>query len=483
LKLDITGTITGLVVDKSGRPIGDAQVTASPDWTSETIDRAEWAVRGVQETMTDQAGAFRFAGLPDGPYRVRAERSGGSEGTLSLSTGLLAKPSAEPIKIVVGPDGRAVGKIQFSDGAPVTAFTIALDNSRPLAFVTKAGAFAIPAPPGTYELTVAGPGFVTNSKQVTIEEGNDTDVGAVTVNAGRSISGRVLDAHGVPVPHALVAAGALLSGGGAELYIKSESVAAKDTETDDHGRFVLAGFPPGSLTVVAGKSNAGRSASIQLPASTESVTLDLALGATSTLAGKATRNGQPLGSTVIIASPVGAMWSSFFVTTGPDGTFAFDALSPGSYVVYPMLGRGGNGPGDLYMRRTEVVLGTTTNVEIDATPGPISLAVSVKTDTGVPLPKGRVGAIAALLDPQTAEELRDGSQMPTDRIVPLHGRGVRAGAAQIDGVHAGPHTLCAMLGDPRIASTVKLKCTQVTLSATPHQSASLVVPAAWLESN
>jgi hypothetical protein len=433
--------------------------------------------------MTDQSGTFRFAGLPDGSYRVRAERFGGSVGNLSLSNGVLTTPGAEPIKVVIGPDGRAVGKIQFSDATPVPAFTIALDNSRPLAFVAKDGVFTIPAPPGTYQLTVAGPGFVTTSKQVTLIEGKDSDVGTLTVNEGRSISGRVLDARGVPVPHATVAAGALLSGGGAELYIKSESVAAKDTETDEQGRFVLAGFPPGSLTVVGGKANAGRSASVQLPASPDSVAIDLVLGPTSTLTGKITRNGQPLTSTVIIASPIGAMWSSFFVTSGPDGTFAFDALSPGEYVVYPMLGRGGNGPGDLYMRRTEVLLGAKTNVDIDVTPGPITLAVTVKTDTGVPLAKGRVGAIQALLNPQTAEELRDGSQMPSDRIVPMYGRGVRAGAARIEGVHPGLHTLCAMLGDPRIASTVKLKCTQVTLTAAPNQTASLVVPAAWLQDN
>ena len=31
LTLDITGAITGTVVDKSGQPIGDAQVVATPD--------------------------------------------------------------------------------------------------------------------------------------------------------------------------------------------------------------------------------------------------------------------------------------------------------------------------------------------------------------------------------------------------------------------------------------------------------------------
>jgi hypothetical protein len=179
---------------------------------------------------------------------------------------------------------------------------------------------------------------------------------------------------------------------------------------------------------------------------------------------------------MITANPIGAMWSCFFVTTGPDGTFALDALAPGAYIVYPMLGRGGNSPGSMYMRRAEVVLGTKTKIEIDATPGPVTLAVPVKTETGAPVPRARVGAIQALIDPQTAEELRDGTYMPTDRIVPMYG-----GGTSIEGMRPGAYTLCAMLGDARVASSVKLQCKHVTVTAAAKQTASLVVPDAWLD--
>ena len=482
LTLEIGGAISGTVVDKRGQPIGDAQVIAEPDWSGGTADRAAWSVRGVQEAVSDQAGAFRFAGMPDGSYRVRAARPGASEATLALSPGVVTKPSATPIKIVVPADGHAVGKVQLADGKPAAAFTITLGNTNPLAFTPKDGAFLVTGAAGTYPLTVTGPGFVTTAKEVTIQEGKDTNLGTITVNPGRSISGRVIDEHGAPVAKATVAAGALLTGGGAELYIQDESIAAKDTETDANGRFVLDGFPPTSLTVIAGKANAGRSASIQLPASPDSATLDLVLAPTSGLEGKVTRNGQPLADTVIIANPIGAVASNFFVTTGPDGTFTLDALAPGAYVVYPMLGGGGNRPKDMYARRADVALGKKTKVEIDASPGPITLAISAKTDKGAPLEMAQLIAIQAAINPQTPEELRDGTRMPFgDQIIPIYIRGIQDGAATIEGMRPGVHTLCALIGDPRMPASLKFKCTPVKLTAAPKQNASVTVPAAWVD--
>ena len=435
LVLDATGAIAGTVIDKRGHPIGDAQVIALPEWSGGRADRTAWDVRGVQETVTDQGGAFRFAGLPDGSYRVRAARPGASEAALWLSDGVVTKPDGGAIEIVVPAEGRAVGKVQLPDGKPPLAFSAALGGTNPLAFATKDGSFILPAAAGTYPLTISGPGFVTTSKPATIEEGKDTDLGTITVNQGRSISGRVLDEHGAPVAKATVVAGALLTGGGAELYMKSDSIAAKDTETDENGHFVLAGFPPGSLTAVAGKKGAGRSASIRLPASPDSATIDLVLAATSSLEGKVTSGGAPLADTVVIANPIGAVAQNFFVTTGADGTFVLDALAPGPYVVSPIVGGGGGRPKNMYMRRADVTAGAKTKIEIDATPGPITLAVSVKTDKGTPLPGAQLMAVEAAIDPQNVDELRDGTHMPfSDQVLPIYLRGVTAGAAAIDGM-------------------------------------------------
>jgi uncharacterized GH25 family protein len=486
LVLDVGGAIKGTVVDRAGKPIGDAQVLAEPDWTGGTADRAAWSVRGVQETVTDQGGAFAFAGLPDGTYRIRAARPGASEAALALSQGVLAQPSGAPIKIVVPADGRVIGKVQLPDGKPPVAFMagFAAGVTNPLPFARKDGAFALPAAAGTYPLTISGPGFVTTTKQVMISEGKDTDLGTITVTPGRSVAGRVVDEHGAPVAKATVAAGALLTGGGSELYIKDESIDAKDTETDENGRFVLDGFSPATITVLAGKAGVGRSASLQLPASPDSATVELVLAGTSGLAGKVTRAGAPLADTVVIATPIGSVASNFFVTTGPDGTFALDALAPGSYVVFPMLGEGGSKPKDMYTRRVEIALGTKAKVEIDATPGPVSLAISVKTDKGAPAPMAQLLTLQAALEPKTMEEIRDGTYMPFgDAVIPIYLRTVTAGAATIDGMKPAVHTICAMFGDPRaVPNAMKFKCTQVKLTTAAKQTATLVVPADWYDS-
>lgn len=478
ITLDIAGTITGTVVDKLGAPIADAPVIAEPDWSGGTADRAAWTVRGVQETISDQGGAFRFAGLPDGSYRIRAARPAAPESALWRSPGVAASPNGAPIKVVVPADGRLVGKLQLPDGKPPLAFSLALGAGDPTPFASTDGAFTLPAAAGTYPLAIAGLGFVTTFKEVTISEGKDTDLGTITVTPGRSISGRVLDATGTPVANAKVAAGALLTGGGAELYIKDESPGAKDTETDDNGRFVLDGFPPASVTVVAGKDGVGRSASVRLPASPDSATVDLVLGQTSGLAGKITKAGAPLPDTVVIANPIGAVASNFFVVTGPDGTFALDALAPGPYIVYPMLGGGGGRPKDMYIRWVEVSATARTNVEIDATPGPITLAISVKTDKGTALPRAQLLAVAAAIDPKSIEELRDGTNMPAsyDKVMPIYMRGISDGAAQIEGMRPGPHTLCVLFGgNPMDPTTMKFKCSPANLSAATKQTASVIV--------
>jgi len=155
LTLDVLGAIEGSVVDRSGVGIGDAQVIAEPVYDGGVAARASWTVRGIQEVVTDQGGGFRFAGLPDGTYRVRAAPPGAPESDLDLASSVEAKPGGPRLKLVISADGSITGKVAFKDGTVPLAFTVAIGASYPTPFASADGAFKIAAPTGPQAFGIA----------------------------------------------------------------------------------------------------------------------------------------------------------------------------------------------------------------------------------------------------------------------------------------------------------------------------------------
>ncbi len=488
LTLDVVGAIDGTVVDQAGQGIGDAQVIAEPVYDGGVVARATWTVRGVQQAVTDQGGGFHFAGLPDGNYRVRAARPGASEAALDLATSVEARPGGAKLKLVVTADSKIVGKVAFKDGKVPTSFTVAIGASYPTPFATKDGSFAIASPTGVQTIVVDGKTFLAaKARDVTVVPSQVADVGTIVVEPGRSVAGRVLDEAGVPIAGAKVAAGTLLTGGGQELYIPDESIGAKDTTTDSNGRYRIEGFSPAPITIVAGKDNLGRSASVQLPGGADSATLDLVLQRTAGLEGTITSDGKPLADTIVIANPIGATRANFFSVTGADGTFALDALAPGPYIVYPIVGGGGMRPKDMYVVKVDVALGARAHVNIAATTGPVTLAVSIKSEAGAPIPMAQlflvaadvVAAVSNSTDMRNLDQLAIFSAKPTALAM----RSAMAGAGEIANVTSGVHTLCVVplsgMPDPN-GPPMPAKCQLVNVGAAAKQDFQVVIPAAML---
>jgi hypothetical protein len=86
--------------------------------------------------------------------------------------------------------------------------------------------------------------------------------------------------------------------------------------------------------VIADHPTLGRSATVRVPASNDSSTIDLVLASPGAIEGTITRGGQPLPRFQVTASshPV-TNSANFVVMTDADGHYRFDRLVPGDYLV------------------------------------------------------------------------------------------------------------------------------------------------------
>ena len=99
LVLDIGGTISGIVVDDKNHPVPEVQVSCMPDVFGG--GNAEgFLLAGFSTAATDGAGAFTVHGLPEGTYKVRAQRGGGNQWERAME-GTSAKTGDKNVKLVL----------------------------------------------------------------------------------------------------------------------------------------------------------------------------------------------------------------------------------------------------------------------------------------------------------------------------------------------------------------------------------------------
>jgi hypothetical protein len=316
-----------------------------------------------------------------------------------------------------------------------------------------------------------------------ITEGSVTDAGSITVEKGRSVSGRVLDASGAPVASGQVAGGLLLTGNGSQLNIASEGFRVQETESDAAGRYALRGFGEDPLVLVAGRDGVGRSASVRIPRGPSSVEVDLILQPTGSLRGRVTRDGRPLPQIVVIANPRGARSSNFFVTTGEDGSYAFDSLAAGDYVVFPVIGGGKIQPKDMFFEAVSLSQGQVVTADLAAQYGSASLTVEVLPGAK-PIPAALVLLIAGTISAPNMESMLEGTWLPTGgQLVPAYLRwAVGASGGRFEGLSTGRYSACAvpLPVDPNDRAAIvairdqvnslPMRCASLTVSDGANQS-------------
>lgn len=195
---------TGHVVDTNGAPVANARIDASP---------AVW----YASATTGEDGAFELSPLePSDDFRISAT----AEGLVAEPQGpyVLREPGLTGIEVVMIPAGSIAGTLVTPEGKPVANMEM---HAWP---VRGYGGFAIPTDttdhegafafrdlyPASHRMVVSPPGShsIGNNElaRVDLAEGEHvTDLVLIyDENEGFTISGRVTDNHGAPIPNAEV---------------------------------------------------------------------------------------------------------------------------------------------------------------------------------------------------------------------------------------------------------------------------------------
>ncbi|QDF01729.1 carboxypeptidase-like regulatory domain-containing protein [Myxococcus xanthus] len=224
LRLETGAPVSGIVVDEHGRPVANALV----DGNNFPSPRD-----GVFEsTSSDAEGRFVLHHLAEGACALRAskdryvfEARGPTADGLSPPA-VLARSGADDVRLILRSQGHIRGRVVRGDGSPITRFTI---DQR--SFRDPQGTFRLAAErAGAQRLTFEAPGLTRAMREVQVSAGEDVDLGAVRLEAGRHVRGRVVDAETSRAIEDAVVAVHLPGEGGALEEVAPIAAEASDTD-------------------------------------------------------------------------------------------------------------------------------------------------------------------------------------------------------------------------------------------------------------
>ncbi len=408
LVLDIGGTISGIVVDDKNRPVPEVQVSCMPDVFGG--GNAEgFLLAGFSTATTDGAGAFTVHGLPEGAYKVRAQRGGGDQWERAME-GTSAKTGDQNVKLVLATPGSIKGLIVKSDGSsPSIAMVRAgIKASTP----ANAGAFVVDEiDPGSYDVTFHGPEFGDVIKHdIKVEAGKPTDMGTITVARGRVLSGRVTDSANNPVAGARVKVGRMLfqvQGAEDQMSTFEDASNTRSAYTDQGGNFVVVGIAAQHGNAMA-EADAGRSDAIEIPPGDQDPpAIALRLHGFGSISGKITIKGQPATSVTITDTPKTGGTQVQIAQSDDTGGFIIAKATEGVHVVSAMQ-QGGMGTSFKSASTTvTVTAGKPTMVTLDIPSGTITLTVAIKPAAGATLNAAQIFLMRGAVTMTNAKQLQD----------------------------------------------------------------------------
>jgi hypothetical protein len=466
LRLKGKGVVRVRVRDGLGRPVEPAFVT---------LVESEFPYKRHELPIGPGSdGVATFPGVFEGPFSVEVRDGLGRGGR--TASGLPAPGATQEVTVFVDASGAVTGHFLKRDGrSPIPFGLVSLRSAGRVVGQVATDSAPDPGffrfdrvPPGSFEVTAIDP---LGSRRATyrgeiVREGDEVEVRLVAQGLG-TVQGAVTQ-NSAPRPGARVA---LVSGD-----FRVETLA------DATGRYVISGVPEGHVAVTASATEGALAATAggDLVGEAQSLTLDLVLAGTGSIAGRVVRpDGTPATPSSIRLD--GALTA--FTTSDETGAFAFRSVPAGRVVLAaldltgPDYGRGSVDVIEGQESRPVVVLNGLGSVAVrvrDAHGQPVSAAgvriqsqsqryadlatlLASTDDAGMAafprVPSGRLAADA--LDPQTALSgatlgpvLADGGTASLEIV--LEGAGRLAGrVSSFDGVPVPGARVMAALANGR----------------------------------
>jgi RNA polymerase sigma-70 factor (ECF subfamily) len=250
--------ISGRVVERGGGPVAAAEVRIDSERAVLRSTRADVSRRST----SDAGGAFVFAGVPAGGYRVSG-RAGALVGRAERPVVVAPGGAALDVEVVLVRGQRVAGTVRDGSGRPIPGARVRAGDDGAAGITSADGRYALEGlPPGRHTLAAEAAGLAPARAPVVIDRA-DVDGVDLVLGAEARVEGRVLGRDGQPLPGASVTALVVTPDALAD-SVSSAAVGRSDSE----GRFSLGGLGAGELRVEAQHPEAGRGVAgpVALPA-------------------------------------------------------------------------------------------------------------------------------------------------------------------------------------------------------------------------
>jgi hypothetical protein len=217
----------------------------------------------------------------------------------------------------------------IQDGFRVAEYGVFLDPRHPTAVRDADGRFTLDVPSGYHRITVVGWGFVRRVIDVDIPEAATTfSLGSITVERGRTLAGRVVDASGNLVAGATIAVYETRPPDLAAPELELMADGAQLATSGHDGTFTVGGLPE-SVEGLHALAFGDDLVSGEHVLERQTWSAELAIGKVGTITGKVT-NRRRLATPIVAVRPAGFTGKPVLAGVDPRGHFRVD-LPAGIY--------------------------------------------------------------------------------------------------------------------------------------------------------